>query len=35
MAELFAIGTTVLRALESKFSDENIQTGFKETSIFY
>ncbi|HCB67702.1 MAG TPA: tRNA preQ1(34) S-adenosylmethionine ribosyltransferase-isomerase QueA [Methylophilaceae bacterium] len=31
---IIAIGTTVLRALESKFSDENIQTGFKETSIF-
>ncbi len=31
---IIAIGTTVLRALESKFSDETIQSGFKETSIF-
>lgn len=31
---IIAIGTTVLRALESKFSEETIQSGFKETSIF-
>ncbi|MCX7190982.1 MAG: tRNA preQ1(34) S-adenosylmethionine ribosyltransferase-isomerase QueA [Candidatus Methylopumilus sp.] len=31
---IIAIGTTVLRALESKFSEETIQFGFKETSIF-
>jgi len=31
---IIAIGTTVLRALESKFSEEIIQPGFKETSIF-
>lgn len=31
---IVAIGTTVLRALESKFSEETIQPGFKETSIF-
>jgi len=31
---IIAIGTTVLRALESKFSEEIIQLGFKETSIF-
>ena len=31
---IIAIGTTVLRALESKFSEEVIQPGFKETSIF-
>ncbi|QDD01254.1 tRNA preQ1(34) S-adenosylmethionine ribosyltransferase-isomerase QueA [Candidatus Methylopumilus planktonicus] len=31
---IIAIGTTVLRALESKFSGETIQSGFKETSIF-
>jgi S-adenosylmethionine:tRNA ribosyltransferase-isomerase len=31
---IIAIGTTVLRALESEFSEENIQLGFKETSIF-
>lgn len=31
---IIAIGTTVLRALESKFSEENIQPGFKDTSIF-
>ena len=31
---IVAIGTTVLRALESKFSEKTIQAGFKETSIF-
>ena len=31
---IIAIGTTVLRALESKFSEETIQSGFNETSIF-
>ncbi len=31
---IIAIGTTVLRALESLFSEETIQSGFKETSIF-
>ncbi len=31
---IIAIGTTVLRALESVFSEETIQPGFKETSIF-
>jgi S-adenosylmethionine:tRNA ribosyltransferase-isomerase len=31
---IIAIGTTVLRALESQFSEETIQSGFKETSIF-
>ena len=31
---IIAIGTTVLRALETAFSEENIQPGFKETSIF-
>ena len=31
---IIAIGTTVLRALESKFSEEIIRPGFKETSIF-
>lgn len=31
---IIAIGTTVLRALESKFSEESIQPGFKETAIF-
>lgn len=31
---IIAIGTTVLRALESKFSEESFQSGFTETSIF-
>jgi S-adenosylmethionine:tRNA ribosyltransferase-isomerase len=31
---IIAIGTTVLRALESLFSEETIQSGLKETSIF-
>ena len=31
---IIAIGTTVLRALESKYSEEIIEPGFKETSIF-
>lgn len=31
---IIAIGTTVLRALETAFSEENIRPGFKETSIF-
>ncbi len=31
---IIAIGTTVLRALESKFSEEIIESGYKETSIF-
>jgi S-adenosylmethionine:tRNA ribosyltransferase-isomerase len=31
---IIAIGTTVLRALESKFSEEIIKPGLRETSIF-